>query len=89
MKTLPIEELLGKYKKELKFIDFDDDLELVIMLAIRNQLIDRFEALTEKQIETFLKLEDDFVEHIENLKGFDKEIMFQNSKLYIKLKKVA
>jgi hypothetical protein len=89
MKTLPIKELLGKYKKELKFIDFDDDLELVIMLAIRNQLIDRFEALTEEEVKTFLKLEDGFIEYIENLKGFDKEIMFQNSKLYIKLKKAA
>ncbi len=89
MKTLPIKELLKKYKKELEFIDFDDDLELVVMLAIRNQLIDRYEALNKDEITFFDKLDSIFINYIDNLKKFDNEIMYQNSKLYIKLKKVA
>lgn len=89
MKTQSIKDLLKDYKREIDYIDFDDDLELLCMFAVRGQLIDRYEELTENDLNNFNKLEERFISFDNNLKGFEKKLMVQNSELYKKMRKVA
>ena len=89
MKTLAIKELLKEYRIELDYPDFDDEFEIFNMLAIRGQLIDRLEVLTEIELNEFSILEIGFVEIASKIKGFEDRIMLQNSELYMKTKKLA
>jgi len=89
MKGQSIKELLNDYKIELDHIDFDDDFELMNLFAVRGQLIDRFENFTINQLSKFEKLEVEFIKIIDKLKGFEEKIVYQNSLLYTKLRKVA
>ena len=89
MKGQTIKDLLKIYKRELDFIDFEDDFELMNLFAVRGQLIERYDEFTIFQLNIFEKLEVQFVEIADNLVKFKNKIMEQNSRLYIKLRKIA
>lgn len=89
MKAQTIKELLKRYKNEIDFIDFDDDLEILNMFSIRNQLIDRLETLEKSELNEFWNLDDKFIDFMDELRGFEKEIVRQNAILYVKTRKLV
>ena len=89
MKGQTIKDLLKIYKRELDFIDFDDHFELMNLFSVRGQLIERYSEFTTSQLNIFDKLEVQFVGFADNLVKFKNKIMEQNSRLYMRLRKVA
>ena len=89
MKGQSIKDLLKEYKKELDFIDYDDDFELMNLFGARGTLIERYDDFTTSQLRSFEKLEVQFLDIAPNLVKFENRIITQNSRLYMKLRKVA
>ncbi len=90
MKGQSIKDLLKDYKREIDFIDFDDELELINLFSARGSLIERYEELTETQLRLFNKLEVEFINNVvSNLMKFQDKIIYQNSLLYTKLRQAA